>query len=118
MAKVRVTDDSKPIAEYRPPISPEARESQMIHLAVAQAETQLRQGTAPTQVVVHYLKLAASKEKDKLEIERLEEENKLLRAKTEALQSAKEVERLYSEAIKAMRKYSGHGSAEEDEEDD
>lgn len=118
MAKVKVTDDNKPIADYRPPISPEAKDSQMIHLAVAQAESQLKKGTAPTQVVVHYLKLAASREKDKLEIERLEEENKLLRAKTEALQSAKEVEKLYSEAIKAMRKYGGHGASEEDEEDD
>ena len=42
-----------------------------------------------------------------LEKEKLEEENKLLRAKTEALQAAKNTEEIYAEAIKAMRVYNG-----------
>ena len=45
-------------------------------------------------------------------MEKLEEENKLLRARTEALQSAKKTEELFEEAIKAMRSYSGHGDEE------
>lgn len=89
----------------RPALTPEARENQMIALAVDLAEKQLIEGTASSQVITHYLKLGSTKER--LEKEKLEEENRLLKAKTEAMQSAKRVEELYSEAIKAMRRYSG-----------
>ena len=53
----------------RPAFTPEARENQLIALAVDRAEKQLRDGTASSQVITHYLKLGASKEKDRLEIE-------------------------------------------------
>jgi len=92
----------------RPALSSEAKENQLVSLAVDLAEKQLREGTASAQVITHYLKLATTREK--LEKERLEEENKLLRAKTEALQSAKNVEELYKEAMNAMRTYSGNFS--------
>lgn len=85
--------------------TPEARENQLISLATDLAEQQLRDGTATSQVIVHYLKLATVKEK--LEREKLEKENELLRAKTENLQSAKKTEEMYEEAIKAMKIYSG-----------
>ena len=85
--------------------TPEARENQLIALSVNLAERQLREGTASSQVITHFLKLGSSKEK--LEREKLEEENKLLRAKTEALQSAKKVEELYADALTAMKTYSG-----------
>ena len=52
--------------------------------------------------------------KNRLEMEKLQEENRLLKARTEALQSAKRVEELYSEAIKAMRRYSGQGSDDDE----
>ena len=51
--------------------------------------------------------------KNRLEMEKLQEENRFLKAKTEALQSAKRVEELYSEAISAMRRYSGNGDSDE-----
>lgn len=89
----------------RPAMSEEARENQMIALAVDLAEEQLRDGTASSQVITHYLKLGTTKEK--LEKEKAIEEVKLLRAKTEALQSAKRVEELYSEALSAMKRYQG-----------
>jgi len=66
----------------------------------------LQEGTASSQVITHYLKLGSTKER--LEKEKLEEENKLLRARTEALQSSKKIEELYENAISAMRRYSGH----------
>ena len=69
------------------------------------------EGTASSQVITHYLKLGSTKER--LEKEKLEEENKLLRARTEALQSAKKSEELFEEAIKAMRSYSGNGDQDE-----
>lgn len=95
----------------RPALTPEARENQMIALAVDLAEKQLLEGTASSQVITHFLKLATSRER--LEREKLEKENELLRAKTEAIESAKRVEELYSDALKAMRSYRG----ETDDED-
>ena len=96
----------------RPGLTVEAREDQMIALAVDLAEQQLRDGTASSQVITHYLKLGSTKEK--LEKEILKKQSEMLTAKTEALQSAKRVEELYSKALTAMRNYSGHSTNEED----
>lgn len=101
-------EDNKPM---RPALTPEARESQMVSLAVDLAEKQLRDGTASSQVITHFLKLGSTREK--LERERLEEENKLLKAKTEQLQSQKRIEELYADAIKAMRTYGGQGDSDD-----
>ena len=100
----------------KPALDPEARENQMIALAVDLAEKQLMEGTASSQVITHYLKLATSKER--LEKELLEQKKELMSAKTEALKSAKRVEELYADALKAMKKYSGAGMAEENIEDE
>ena len=97
----------------RPAMSPEARENQMIAYAVDLAEKQLREGTASSQVITHYLKLGSSKER--LEREKLERENELLRAKAENLQSAQRSEEVYREALKAMRTYSGQITDEEED---
>ena len=105
-------DDAKP--RRRPPaVTPEARENQLISLAVNLAEKQLFEGTASSQVMTHYLKLGSTKEKIEKEI--LIEQKELLKAKTEAMQSAKKVEGLIQDALKAMRSYSGNG--DEDYED-
>jgi hypothetical protein len=85
----------------------------MINLAVALAEKQLIEGTASSQVISHYLKLGSTRET--LEKEKLREENKLLRAKTDAVESAKNVEKLYKEALGAMRSYSGQDSEGQDD---
>ena len=108
MAKVRSSGTS---SKSRPPITPEARENQMISLAVDLAEQQLRDGTASSQVITHFLKLATVKEK--LERERLEEENKLLRAKTENLKSQKSSEELLDKALRAFTSYAGSGDQDE-----
>lgn len=112
MPKAKTKNSSGTPRRMRPAITPEARENQLISLAVDLAEKQLMEGTASSQVITHYLKLGTTKER--LEREKLEEENKLLRAKTEAMQSTKRMEELYENAIIAMRRYSGHGD-EEDE---
>lgn len=92
----------------------EGRENQLIQAAVDLAEKQLSDGTASAQVITHYLKLGSTKER--LEKEKLANENELLRAKTEALQSAKKIEDLYVNALNAMRAYGG--TKEEDGVDD
>ena len=111
MAKKNAKDSSTTLRKMRPALTPEARENQLISLAVDLAERQLQEGTASSQVITHYLKLGSTKER--LEKEKLIEENKLLRAKTENLQSMKRVEELYEEALKAMRDYAGQGEQDE-----
>lgn len=96
----------------RPATTPEARENQLIARAVDLAEKQLMEGTASTQVIVHYLRLGSSKERIEKEI--LERQKELITAKTEALQSAKRVEELYAKALTAMKTYSGYGGDEEE----
>ena len=89
----------------RKAMSPEAREDQLISLAIDLAEKQLREGTASSQVISHYLKLASTR--DKLERELMEQKKELMAAKVEALQSERRVEELYANAIEAMKIYRG-----------
>ena len=109
MAKVKT---SEPVKKIRPALTPEARENQMISLAVDLAEKQLQEGTASSQVITHYLKLGSTREK--LEREKLAEENKLLRAKTKSIEEAADMKDLYVNAIKAMARYSGNGDDNEE----
>lgn len=88
-----------------PAKTPEERENQMISLAVDLAEQQLIDGTASSQIITHYLKLGSSTEK--LEQELKKEKKELIAAKAEAMQTAKHIEELYTDALKAMRSYSG-----------
>lgn len=109
MAKRKVTE--KATKKMPPATTPEARENQMIALAVDLAEKQLRDGTASASVITHYLKLASQREQ--LEQDMLKHKTKLLEAQAESLETAKHIEELYSEAIEAMRKYSGHADEED-----
>jgi hypothetical protein len=95
----------------RPATTLEGRENQLIVLATELAEKQLREGTASSQVISHYLKLGSTRER--LEQQRLEAENDLLRAKSEAMLSAAKVEELYTSALAAMRSYSGQPPLEQ-----
>ncbi|MCD7958344.1 MAG: hypothetical protein LUF89_02175 [Ruminococcus sp.] len=106
----RKSDKETPTIKRKcPPASnPEARENQLISLAVDLAEKQLMEGTAFSQVITHYLKLGSTKEKIEKEI--LEKQKELLDAKTESLRSAQRVEELYEKALDAMRDYSGNGN--------
>lgn len=110
---IKTQSDSLNNQPMRPALTPEARESQMINLAINLAEQQLRDGTASSQVITHFLKLGSQREQ--LELEKLKQENKMLEAKTEALKSASRVEELYGAALEAMRSYGGLNR--EDEED-
>ena len=106
MATTQRKSNDSPKKPSPPPAStPEGRENQVISLAMDLAEKQIREGTASSQIMTHFLKLASPREK--LERERLENENELLRKKVEAMESGKRVEELYEEALNAMRSYSG-----------
>lgn len=100
----------------RPALSPEARENQLISLAVDLVEQRLRDGTASSQETTHFLKLAS--QKNRIELERAKLENELIKAKTQALKDQADMKVLYEDAINAMRRYSGHGGTAYEEEDD
>lgn len=89
----------------RPATSIEARENQLISAAYDLAEKQIQDGNASSQVITAFLKLGSTRER--LEQARLQRENDLLAAKIESLASARRVEELYEDAIKAMRSYAG-----------
>jgi hypothetical protein len=89
----------------RPSTTPEGQETRLISLAVDLAEKQLVAGTASSQVITHLLKLASTRER--LEQEKLKNENLLLSAKVDALASAKRVEELFEKAIAVMKVYTG-----------
>lgn len=100
-------------SDTRPALTPEARESQLIALAYDLVEQRLRDGTATSQETTHFLKMGSPKERRDREIQ--DEEIKLLRARTESLQSAKRIEELMTNALAAMKSYSPTPSEENDE---
>lgn len=109
MAKVKASGS---ISRSRPALTPEAREKQMISLAEDLAEQQLRDGTASSQLITHYLKLATTREQ--LERLKLERDIALSEAKAKALESNDRIGELYEKAIRAMRRYSGQGDTDDD----
>ena len=101
---------SKGIIKSRPGLTPESRENQLISLAIDLAEKQLRDGSASSQVISHFLKLGSTN--NMLEKAILEKQTALLTAKTEAIKSGKVIEELYTNALAAMRKYSGNNNSD------
>lgn len=97
--------DSEPPHDSRRSTTPEGRENELIALAYGLVEKRIREGTATSQEVTHFLKLGSSREQ--LEQQRLHYENQLTEAKIEALSQAADIKELYSAALLAMRQYSG-----------
>lgn len=94
------------VNRHAPAKTPKGRENQLISLAVDLAEKQLQEGTASSQVITHFLKLGT--ERERLEREKLEQENLLIREKVNAIRAAERVEELYANAIAAMKTYGGN----------
>lgn len=110
MAKVKSASPN-PQPPMRPALTPEARESQLTSLAMDLVEQRLRDGTASSQETTHFLKLASTKAK--LELKKLELENELTTAKTDAIRKEKEDKIAYDQIIKALRNYQGLGEPDE-----
>lgn len=110
VAKRKPTSGTK--RKPRPALTPEARENQLISMAYDLVEQRLLDGTATSQETTHFLKLGSTKAR--LEMEKLEKENNLLVAKKDALDSSKRIEELYSNALEAMKTYSGNKGVEDD----
>lgn len=114
--RVVVSTSESTSRRSRKALTPEDREQQLIAAAYDLAEERILNGTATSQEIVHFLKLGTQKSRTELEI--LERQKELITAKTEALQSAKRIEELYTNAMNAMRLYSGESSNEETEDSD
>lgn len=101
--KKLVEINSKKRRNSRPASEPEARERQLVNLAVDLAEKQLSDGTASAAVITHYLKIASKREV--LEREILEKQSALIEAKSTNLRKDREAEELAKSAIEAMKNY-------------
>jgi hypothetical protein len=83
----------------------------MISLAFDLAEKRLVDGTATSQEVTHFLKLGSTRER--LEQERLRGDVSMMATKAELMESQRRSEEMYTEALRAMRAYSGQSIEEE-----
>ena len=97
-------------------LTAEAIENRLINKAYKAVEKRIDSGEATAAELVHFLRQGSIREQ--LELEKMKKENELLRAKTESIQSQKEVKELYTEAINAFRRYSGMPSTDYEDEDD
>lgn len=101
-----------------PARSPEARENQLINLAVDEAERRLKNGTASSQIVTLLLKNAMLK--TQLELEKLRSDIALQKAKQQEIADKATSNLMYEEALAAFKSYKGDYDeySEEEEYDD
>lgn len=112
MPKRKAAESATILPPTRPALTPESREGQLIALAMDRVEERIRNDRASSQELVHFLRLGA--EKERLEREKLENENRLLQAKVKSLEAGTKNEEAYLKVIAAMKRYSGHGDDEDD----
>ena len=101
-----------------PAKTPEARENQLVNLAVEETERRLLNGTASSQIITTLLKLATTKAQ--LELEKLRSDIALQQAKEQEIADKASHSDLYAQALAAFRSYKGdfRGDEEDDDEDD
>lgn len=114
MSKRKATESTETPKSLPPALTLEGRENQLIAASYDLVEKRILEGTASSQEVTYFLKAGSSKMR--LEMEKLREENKLLRAKTDALQAQISNEALLDKALKAFRSYRGDDEEDEDDE--
>lgn len=107
--------EERPKRRRSPARSPEAAERRCILSAYELAQQQLDEGTASPSVITHFLKMGT--ERARLEREKLAKETELLQTKTIAIQESKNMEKMFSEAISAMKRYQGSPDEDDDYED-
>lgn len=115
MANVKTSSPKKSTRKIKPALTPEGRENLCIDLAMDLVQQRLLNGTASSQEVTHFLKLGSTRAK--LELKTLESQSKLYEAKAEAIADEKNNKQLYKDAIAAMRRYSGHGTSDDEDQD-
>ena len=116
MAKRKAIESTEPPKSLPPVLTLEGRENQLIAASYDLAEKRILEGTASSQELTYFLKAGSSK--TRLEMEKLRNENGLLKAKIEALEAQVNNEALLEKAFKAFRSYRGEDEGEEDEYQD
>lgn len=111
MAPRKRKTEEKP--RSRPKLTPQAREAELISLAMDLAESQLRDGTASSQTINHFLKMGSGD--GQIERRILERQEKLITAKTENLESQRKSNELYAEVLSRMKIYAGGDDYEEED---
>lgn len=101
--RIDAGNSSKP--RGRPATTPEAREMQMVSMAFDLVEERLANGTASAQETLHYLRIGATEQREK--IKKLENENKLLEARVEQISASQHNSELYEDVIRMMKIYTG-----------
>ena len=105
-------DELSPI----PPRTEEEAEKLAGGYAMDLAIKQLREGTASSQIIVHFLRINSQKEQ--AELEKTKREIDLLKAKKKAIESGEEQDKKYEEVIRAISAYAGKDNEWEVVEDD
>ena len=98
------------LTQQTPAMTPEGREDQMVAYAMDLSERRMREGTASAQEICYWLGIGSKKERQQRQ--KLEEEIKLLKAKTEAIKSEQEKNVLYGQVLEAIRTYTPHSQDE------
>lgn len=99
-----------------PAQTPEARENQLINLAVDETERRLRNGTVSSQILTVLLKLATTRAQ--LELEKLRSDIALQRAKEQEIEDKASNSDLYAQALRAFKEYKGEQFEDDEYEDD
>lgn len=111
--------ESSPVSNKRRrrrAMTPEEREAQLISLTMDTVEERIRTGKASSQELVHFLRAGSNKER--YEKEKMALELELVKAKTENLRMQQKNEEIYSNALKAFKRYNGVDTDEDDEDED
>lgn len=113
----RRNDDEHSAPRRRSPAkTPEERESILISKSLNLIERQIDDGSVSSTVLSIYAK--AGTERDRLEKERLRNENAVLRKKVETMEAAVDVKNLMSDALAAFKGYSGQRVDDFDDDGD
>jgi uncharacterized protein involved in exopolysaccharide biosynthesis len=86
-----------------PPLTPEAHQNKLVSLALEQAEKELREGTASSQIITHFLKIATTR--DQIELEKIQLEKELLSERIRSEQSHQNLETMFANVISALKSY-------------
>jgi hypothetical protein len=95
-----------------PAINDEDQESKLIALAFSQAQKELEQQTASSQVVTHFLRLGS--QRAKIELQKLTLENQLLEEKIISERRAQDLSDSVQQVIAALKSYTYTPPGEED----
>lgn len=113
----RTVHEERPAPRRRSPgRTPEEQESLLISKSMRLIESQIEDGTASSQLLTHFAKLGSSRER--LEQERLRNENEVLRKKVETMEAAVDLKNLMEDALAAFKGYSGQAASEDENDED